>query len=118
MAFAFHAHVYFQPWQIETAKRLRQGIARDEERLTYLSPLRLTPVGPHPTGMFELNFNIEDHEFWLKRLIEIRGELPVLIHEDTKNDYRDHTEGALWLGRRMALDFAKLDQVSVPFTAV
>jgi DOPA 4,5-dioxygenase len=66
-------------------------------------------VGPHPTPMFEINFP----KGWFGRVFSWlranRGELPALVHEVTGDDPKDHSQGAIWLGRVLPLDESRFD---------
>jgi aromatic ring-cleaving dioxygenase len=105
----FHAHIYFTPSQMETARRLRVRAVDNLERGIWLGPLHHEPLGPHPIGMFEIQFSRRAFRQVLDWLVAHRGEHSVLVHEVTGDDPRDHEEGALWLGAALPLDFSKLD---------
>jgi aromatic ring-cleaving dioxygenase len=90
----FDAHIYFEELTFNKAEKLHALMINQ-------------PIGPHPTGMFEANFPVKlfaDVVLWL---MKEHGELSVLIHPLTGNDYIDHTDQALWLGPPQPLDFSK-----------
>lgn len=106
----YDAHVYYTPATRPFAHGLREKALRDFAGTpVFVGKLIDERVGPHPTPMFELNFskNWFGHVFsWLRAN---RSELPVLVHEVTGNDPKDHSQGAIWLGRVLPLDESKLD---------
>ena len=102
----YHAHIYFHQNEVEFAKSLFRAA---KDNLTSIG-VRLggfheEPIGPHPTGMFELLFNDNLKNQTWDWLDKNRGKLNILIHENTGDDYRDHTDGAAWLGTKQELDF-------------
>ncbi len=99
----FHVHVYFETNDLETA-RLWSERARLAGLFEFIH-LHKRPVGPHPTGMIEAHFDESRHAAVVDWIGANRGNFSVLIHQDTGDDYTDHTEGILWLGKELPLDF-------------
>jgi DOPA 4,5-dioxygenase len=65
------------------------------------------PVGPHPVGMFEVNlFTPEQFGAFVPWLEIWRGPLSVLVHPNTGDDERDHTQRAIWMGEKYPLDLS------------
>ncbi|MGR5063960.1 DOPA 4,5-dioxygenase family protein [Photobacterium sp. DNB22_13_2] len=97
----YHAHIYFDEHQINTAKRLYQEIAQRED-IEAIFPLVNREVGPHSKPMFEVHFGHGNHHFieWLKIN---RSKLSVLIHPVTNNALSDHTTEATWLGKTLPI---------------
>ena len=58
------------------------------------------PIGPHPVAMFEVNV-FTPHQFgtFIAWLVINRGPLSALVHPNTGDALRDHTQRATWLGR-------------------
>ncbi|KAK3113702.1 hypothetical protein LTR53_008738 [Teratosphaeriaceae sp. CCFEE 6253] len=55
------------------------------------------PLGPHPVAMFEVNiFTPEQFGAFIPWLVINRGPLSALIHPNTGDDLRDHTQRATW----------------------
>lgn len=55
------------------------------------------PLGPHPVGMFEVNlFSPEQFGAFVPWLVINRGPLSALIHPNTDDELRDHTQRATW----------------------
>jgi len=62
------------------------------------------PVGPHPVAMFEVNlFTPAQFGAFIPWLIINRGPLSALLHPNTGDAYRDHTQRASWLGTPVVL---------------
>lgn len=102
----YHAHVY---WHNEDQRR-KALYLRDE--LTSLGcglgRIMEHPIGPHPLPMYQVNYS-SFNAASVETLLE-HSKLDVLLHEDTGNDVRDHTEGARWLGNELKLDLAWLEE--------
>lgn len=102
----YHAHIYFEPQQIEFAQDLRQKIAGKFAVVT--GRLHAQPVGPHPKPMFQVLFTHDLFASFVPWLQQARAELDVLIHADSGNDLADHTQYAMWLGNSQPLDLSRL----------
>lgn len=101
----YHAHIY---WQNEAqrfeALHLRQPL---QELGCQLGSIHNEPIGPHPLAMYQVNYNsniAEEVEHLLSQT-----KLDILLHEDTGDDVRDHTVGARWIGSKLKLDIAWLE---------
>ncbi|KAI4931534.1 hypothetical protein J4E85_004127 [Alternaria conjuncta] len=58
------------------------------------------PIGPHPLAMFEVNiFTPEQFGAFIPWLVINRGPLSALIHPNTDDELRDHTQRATWMGQ-------------------
>ncbi len=99
----FHAHAYFKADDLREADHLAR-LARTEDYFKFVK-LYEKPIGPHPTGMVELHFDEPAHNSAVKWIEAHRGPMSVLVHEETGDDVRDHTEGIQWLGPKVSLDF-------------
>ena len=65
------------------------------------------PVGPHPIAMFEVNvFTPAQFGAFIAWLVIHRGPLSVLLHPNTGDALRDHTQQATWLGEKVPLDLS------------
>lgn len=95
----FDIHIYFQqtnPDEVSFAKELHERIRREFPELR-IYPLFERPVGPHPVGMFEVNvFTPSQFGAFVSWLVVERGGLSVLVHPNTGDDLRDHTQRATW----------------------
>lgn len=101
---AYHAHIYFDADTLDLAQRL----AIEAERRFGLQVGRLhqRPVGPHPCWSVQVMFAHNDFDDFIEWLDSERQGLSVLVHAQTGNDLKDHTDYAYWLGDSMSL---KLD---------
>lgn len=97
----YHAHVYYDAASRGAAKRLRAAIG--ERFAVRLGNWHDEPVGPHPTAMYQIAFGTEELPRLLPWLMLNRGELTVLVHPRTGDDYADHAHYALWLGAVLPL---------------
>lgn len=97
----YHAHIYYDGATRGVAERLRQAIG---DRFTVrLGRWHDAPVGPHPMSMYQVAFAVDELPRLLPWLMLNRGELNVLVHPLTGDDYEDHARFALWLGVPLAL---------------
>ncbi|MCV6612662.1 MAG: DOPA 4,5-dioxygenase family protein [Amphritea sp.] len=101
---AYHAHIYFDAETLALAERLaaesgsRFGlqVGRIHQRL----------VGPHPCWSVQIIFSHKDFDGFISWLDLERQGLSVLVHAQTGDDLKDHTDYAYWLGDSVPL---KLD---------
>jgi len=100
----YHAHIYYAPETRAVAERLRAAIGGSFA--VRLGRWHDKPVGPHPISMYQVAFAVEEFPRLVPWLMLNRGELSVLVHPETGNDYADHTAFAVWLGTPIPL---KLD---------
>jgi DOPA 4,5-dioxygenase len=108
----YHAHIYFGPRERTAADRLRQRLSEEKgvgefASVVFVGELRDQPVGPHPTGQFQIHF-LEDALPQVRGLLEATG-LTVLVHPLTDDDLADHTSLGQWLGEPLPLDLSVLD---------
>ena len=103
----YHAHVYYDAATKPAAQRLR---AKLED--TFQDPVygrwHDKPVGPHPRWSYQVAFDIDQHDAIVAYIDEHREGLVVLLHEQTGNAVRDHTDGASVLGEPVKLRIDKL----------
>ncbi len=104
----FHAHVYFTG--TETTQAYDLSYKAKQTKLFDFIKLHERAVGPHPTPMIEMHFSSEHttapaYEQVKEWLNKNRGTLSVLIHEETGDDFKDHSQNILWLGQAVPLDF-------------
>lgn len=67
------------------------------------------PVGPHPKAMFEVNlFSPQQFGAFVPWLVIHRGPLSALLHPNTDDAVRDHTQRATWMGQQLALNVDSL----------
>jgi len=99
---AYHAHVYFSSETKATAKSLYGQIG--EAFNLELGSLVERPVGPHPCWSYQILFGEKDFDAFIPWLDENREGLTVLVHGQTGDNLKDHTDYAYWLGQEAELE--------------
>ena len=94
---SYHAHVYFDENSIEQAKTLCEQ-AKTKFALS-MGRFHQKPVGPHPCWSCQLAFNADQFAGLIPWLSRHRNSLDIFVHPNTGNDYQDHTDFVMWLGR-------------------
>jgi aromatic ring-cleaving dioxygenase len=106
----FDIHIYYyqsNPEQTKFAKELWERIRREFPELR-IYKVWDKPVGPHSLAMFEVNlFTPEQFGAFIPWLVINRGPLSALIHPNTDNALRDHTQRATWMGREVPIDTSR-----------
>ncbi|KAL1747625.1 DOPA-like domain-containing protein [Schizophyllum fasciatum] len=97
----FDFHIYYMenvPAQKQFARELHERIRREFPEL-HIKTFWEKPIGPHPVAMFEVDtFTPHTTGALFSWLAVRRGPLSVLVHPNTGDDYRDHTELPVWMG--------------------
>ncbi len=106
----FHVHVYYDPDTRNAASHVRDGLA--ERFDVELGRWHDKPIGPHPKSMYQVKFVPEQFGKLVPWLMLHREGLDVLVHPQTGDDVRDHTDQALWLGEKLVLNIEVLRRVS------
>jgi len=103
----FDFHIYFMhaiPEQVKYARELHQRIRREFPEFRIYKVFE-KPIGPHPSGMFEVNtFGPHQTGVLFSWLVVNRGPCSVLIHPNTGDAHKDHTELATWIGQPWPLN--------------
>ncbi|QRW00865.1 DOPA 4,5-dioxygenase [Ceratobasidium sp. AG-Ba] len=68
------------------------------------------PIGPHPTGSYEIWVPSESFASVYSYLCQHRGELSILVHPLTREENRDHEFRNSWMGPSFPLN---LDTLSI-----
>ncbi|TFL05159.1 DOPA-like domain-containing protein [Pterulicium gracile] len=104
---AFDFHIYYMPSvpaHAQYARELHERIRREFPELR-IYKFWENPVGPHPTAIFEVNtFSPHQTGALFGFLTVFRGPCSVLIHPNTDNAHKDHTELATWMGKPWPLN--------------
>lgn len=100
----FHAHIYFDPDEVELAKSL--GAAAHERFGIPQGHYHLRPVGPHPRGSCQLTVPAEQFGEVAQWLVLNRGALTIFAHANTGDDLADHTRHVIWFGQSEPLDLS------------
>lgn len=102
----FDAHIYFSSEQLEKATLLRNKIKTHfRDMVFFVGDMCTEPIGPHPTPMFEANFPMEHFAEVVLWLMRERGDFSVLVHPLSGDGLYDHTQGAMWLGNSIELQY-------------
>lgn len=101
---AYHAHIYFDADSVE---RVREICARISGQFGLkVGRIHQKPVGPHTAWSVQIVFNNEEFDAFVPWLDSERGNLDVLVHGVTDDEYEDHTRHAYWLGQARELDLS------------
>lgn len=100
----FHAHIYFDPAQVEEAKEL--AAAAQSKFPVKVGHFHLKPVGPHPRGSVQLTVPTDAFGEVAQFLALNRGPLTIFAHAETGNDLADHTEHVIWFGSSEPLNLS------------
>ena len=100
----FHAHIYYDPDQVEQAKAL--GAAAQARFSVPVGHFHLRPVGPHPRGSCQLTVPRDAFGDVAQWLTLNRGPLTIFAHANTGDDLADHTEHVIWFGPSETLDLS------------
>lgn len=101
------------------AEELRKRIVQEFGELqTY--KMHYKPIGPHPIGMFEVDIATPaQFGAFVPWLAIHHGPLSILVHTNTGDGLRDHTQNAMWIGEKLALNlssfnkFKEMDEVAL-----
>jgi len=105
----YHAHIYYDPPTTrDRAARLRERIAATFPDAT-VGRWHDELVGPHLRSMYQIAFPRQMLASFLPWLMLNRDGLAVLLHPETGNAYRDHTDHAAWLGEKLPVRLDVLD---------
>ena len=104
---SYHVHVYYDESTRQEAAHLRDAIESAFE--VTMGRWRDEPVGPHPTSMYQVAFEVAEFPKLVPWLMLNRGTLDVLIHPNTGEEVEDHRDRALWLGEKLALNIGFLE---------
>ncbi|KAF2230529.1 hypothetical protein EV356DRAFT_473437 [Viridothelium virens] len=111
----FDIHIYFlqvDAAQVTFANELWERIRREFPELR-IYKVWDRPVGPHPIAMFEVNiFTPEQFGAFIPWLIIHRGPLSALIHPNTGDFVRDHSQRATWMGEPLPLNLGMLRRLA------
>ena len=100
----YHLHIYFDTATDSIATKLMGNVSN----LFHLEEAKYfrKPVGPHKSWNCIVAFPTNLLEEITVYLIQHHENLSILIHAETGDSYKDHTENALWLGEVKELDLA------------
>ena len=103
----FHAHIYYDPGDVERAKQLAAAV---QERFPIaIGHFHLRPVGPHPRGSVQLTVPSDAFGDVAQFLALHRGDLTIFAHAETGDDLADHTRHVMWFGPSEPLNHSIFD---------
>lgn len=111
----FHAHIYYDPASREAAARVRERLARFDVQL---GSWHDEPVGPHPKSMYQVVFSPGQFGKIVPWLMLNREGLDVLVHPETGDNVRDHSDRCLWLGEKLKLNIGVFRRSKRPDSAI
>jgi aromatic ring-cleaving dioxygenase len=107
----FDIHIYFLHTNADEAAFATALWERIRREFPELRIYRLweKPIGPHPVAMFEVNlFTPEQFGAFVPWLVINRGPLSALVHPNTGDGLRDHSQRATWMGQPLPLQLGLL----------
>ncbi len=104
----YHAHIYYGDAGTRArAEYLRAGVAALGIEAV-LGRWHDAPIGPHPTGSFQIAFDVQMFALLVPWLTLNRNGLSILVHPNTDDPVADHSDHALWLGPQLPIDLEML----------
>ena len=103
----YHAHIYFDPEEVDRARAL--GAAAQQLFGVPVGHYHLRPVGPHPRGSCQLTVPPGQFGEFANWLVLNRDGLTIFAHASTGNDRADHTQHVIWFGPSEPLDLSIFD---------
>ena len=100
----FHAHIYFDPDQIDAAQALAAE-AHDQFGVR-VGHFHERPVGPHPRGSCQLTVPTAQFGEVATWLSVHRAGLTIFAHASTGDDRADHSANVIWFGPSEPLDLS------------
>jgi DOPA 4,5-dioxygenase len=100
----FHAHIYFDPEEVEQARAL--GDSAHRRFGVPVGHYHLRPVGPHPRGSVQLTVQADQFGEFAQWLALNRSGLTIFAHANTSDDLADHTDHVIWFGASEPLDLS------------
>jgi DOPA 4,5-dioxygenase len=103
----FHAHIYFDPDQLDRARSL--GEAARQRFNVQIGHYHVVPVGPHPRGSSQLTVDPGQFGDFAQWMALNRDSLTIFAHATTGDDLADHTEHVIWFGASEPLNLSIFD---------
>ena len=98
----FHAHIYYDPAEVDQAKALAAEVQRRFG--VRVGHFHLSLIGPHPRGSCQMTVPTERFGEMAVWLSVNRGGLTIFAHASTGDDLRDHSANIIWFGPSESLD--------------
>ena len=100
----FHAHIYFDPDELERARALAGKVQAEFE--VAVGHFHQRQVGPHPRGSVQMTVPTERFGEVATWLAVNRAGLTIFAHATTGDDLRDHSHNVVWFGPSEPLNMA------------
>lgn len=107
---SFHAHIYFNPDEVEQARVI--GDAAAELFGADVGRYHVAPIGPHPRGSCQLTVTKERFGELAQWLAFNRGGLTIFAHALTRQALADHTQHVIWFGPSETLNLEFFDRMA------
>lgn len=104
----FHFHLYFSADTRESAMAIRAGLAGEKSFAFELPPVRETPIGPHRWPLWSVWTDRANFTAAAEWMMRNHGPHSVLVHPNTDDGLKDHTDYAMWLGKPQPLNLDAL----------
>jgi aromatic ring-cleaving dioxygenase len=98
----YHAHVYYDAATKAAAAEVREAVER-RFKVT-MGRWHDAPIGPHPSGSYQIAFAPERFGELVPWLALNRRGLTVFVHPDTRDALSDHSAHVVWLGASRPLN--------------
>jgi aromatic ring-cleaving dioxygenase len=98
----FHAHIYFDPHEVEQAKALAAEVQRRFD--VPVGHFHVRPIGPHARGSVQMTIPTGCFGEVATFLAVNRSGLTVFAHASTGDDLADHSHNVIWFGPSEPLD--------------
>lgn len=105
----YHAHIYYDTRSKNPAESLRKGMEDLFPKASF-GRWHDHPVGPHPNGSFQIEFETELFQPIISYLALNRGDLVVFVHPNTGDALIDHRDYAIWMGEKRQLNLKSLER--------
>lgn len=96
---------------MEIAVPIREWLLKLQQKhknTMYVGSMHNKPIGPHTQPMFMSSFTPELFTLIVSYLMLNHNVLSVLVHPETGDDMKDHTQYPLWIGNKIPLDTSRL----------
>jgi aromatic ring-cleaving dioxygenase len=99
----YHFHLYYPINKIEQARNILEKL-RSENKYIEIGRVWDRPVGPHPIGSCQVSVTKNNFQEMIEWFFNGREGFSLFIHAVTGDDYLDHTDYVLWMGKEFQLN--------------
>lgn len=93
----YHVHIYYDATTKDKAQALSKVVEREYGQAEF-GRWHDKPIGPHPDWSHQIAFKPDLFDKIVPFIALNRNGLTIFIHPNTDDGYRDHREGAIWMG--------------------